>query len=103
MTQYGCKAVSPYLQFSHFVGQIVPLSLRLAVFDLQLLQLGLRLLLAVLQLTLTLKQRLNLDDQLALLTLQGLLGLVHGRLVLEGTGQNTQGEEVLKKCETSLE
>ena len=66
------------------------------MFDLQLLQLGLCLLFAVLQLTLTLKQRLNLDDQLALLTVQGLLGLVHGRLVLEGTGENTQGEEILK-------
>lgn len=72
-----------YLHFCGFLSDLQPLTLTLRKFELQLLNLRFGLLPAMLGVSFTLQQALQLDGQLVPLGFQSLLGLLHRYFVLQ--------------------
>lgn len=87
-----------YLHLGHLLSQLLPLSFSFSALNLQLLNLGFGLLATVFRISFALSQRLQLNLQLIQLTLQGLLGFIHGHLVL----QESHTSPVLYRCLLSI-
>lgn len=92
-----CKPHCLYLHLSHLVGQLMFLSVTFSMFDLQLLKLDFDFLTTLFRFSFALCQSLQLDLQVLHLTLQGLLGFLHGYL-----GLRRRGDKLLMTCKCLL-